>query len=112
MAQRAREGSVVHRVPSWWLPVCLGVVAALLGIRSAFSATTPPPETIDRVLRKHAPAVLQDIRKHGYRNVGVLRFHVKKGDEPESDAVGLINQGLATRLELALILANDLRNPV
>jgi hypothetical protein len=39
------------------------------------------------------------------KNVGVLKFRVKKGNGPSSDTVGTLNMTLADRLELALILA-------
>jgi hypothetical protein len=42
----------------------------------------------------------------------VLKFRVQKGDEEASDNVGPLNQTLATRLELALALADDDKEPV
>ena len=87
----------------------------VLGMTTAAAAQPPAatePQTIERALRKHAPEIISDIRKHGYKNVGVLKFRVKKGGGQASDRVGLINQSLADRLEIALILADKPRTPL
>jgi tetratricopeptide (TPR) repeat protein/tRNA A-37 threonylcarbamoyl transferase component Bud32 len=69
--------------------------------------------SIERELLNHVPNTLGFLRERGYHHVGVLKFRVKKADEDEaSDNVGPLNQSLATRLELALVLANDDKNPV
>ncbi len=95
-----------------WLVGLIGA-AAMLGLTGRLRAAPPTaPETIDRALARQAPAILNDLRQHGYKNVGVLKFRVKKGDGRVSDRVGLINQSLADRLEIALILANDWRHPL
>jgi hypothetical protein len=68
--------------------------------------------SLDRELLKQAPVILRYAREHGYRNLGVLKFRVKKGDEPVSDNVGTLNLNLASRLEIALVLADDFSNPI
>ena len=92
----------------------VGIILVALGTISGRAAgqTAAAPETIDRALAKHASQISLALRTHSYRNVGVLRFRVKKGDGPISDRVGLLNQSLADRLEIALILANDVRDPI
>jgi len=65
------------------------------------------PERIDRGLLKQAPAIIKFLKNKGYKNVGVLKFQVKKGNEPATDSAGLINLAVANQLELALLLAND-----
>jgi len=93
------------------------VATIILGLTGPSTAQPPAapaaePETIDRALLKHAPEILRDLRSHGYKNVGVLKFRVQKEDGPISDRIGLINQSLADRLEIALILADELRAPL
>jgi mono/diheme cytochrome c family protein len=89
------------------------------------AATTPtPPPTptptpaparltgLDEELLKQAPIALQFLRERKYQNVGVLKFRIKMPGEVEaSDNVGPLNQSLATRLEMALALADDNKNP-
>jgi hypothetical protein len=69
-------------------------------------------DTLNQELLKQAPGVIRYLKQHGYRNVGVLKFRVQKGDEPMSDRVGLLNRNLATRLEIALVLANTFPDPL
>jgi len=67
---------------------------------------------LEKQLLKHAPAVLKSLRDQGCQNVGVLKFRVKKGNEPATDRAGTLNIRLAEKLELALILANSAQDPV
>ena len=55
---------------------------------------------------KQAPRVIRYLKGHDYKNVGVLKFRVKKGDEAATDSAGPLNTNLARRLEVALVLAN------
>ena len=48
-------------------------------------------DSLDRELLKQAPRVIRYLQDHGYKNVGVLKFRVKKGDELVSDRVGSLN---------------------
>jgi hypothetical protein len=64
-------------------------------------------DTIDEAFEKAAPALLAKLKERGATNVGVLKFMVQKGTAKPADAVGELNQGLADRLEAALILASD-----
>jgi hypothetical protein len=71
------------------------------------------PATLDEQLLKQAPLVLGYLREKGYKNVGVLKFRIRlEGEEEPSDNVGPLNQALATRLEMALVLADDDKEPV
>lgn len=63
--------------------------------------------TIDKRLQEQAPEILKQLREKGIHNVGVLKFRIKKGNDPVSDRVGTLNMFLADRLEVALILANS-----
>jgi hypothetical protein len=86
--------------------------------------TAAPPATIapapaataagslEEAFLKAASQELEYLRQQGYKTVGVLKFRVKRVGETASDNVGPLNQSLANRLEMALVLANDNRNPV
>ena len=84
------------------------IVAAVAGPTSAEERL----ETLDHQLLRHAPGVFRYLKEHGYKSVGVLKFRVKIGDQPLSDHVGPLNLSLADRLETALILADDFREPI
>jgi hypothetical protein len=69
-------------------------------------------DNIDKELVKKGPELLQELKKKGYHNVGVLKFTVKKGKSELTFNAGSLNHNMATRLENALILANDAENPM
>ncbi len=52
------------------------------------------------------------LKEHGVRNVGVLKYRVKKGDQPVSARIGTLNLDLAARREIALVLATDIKAPL
>ena len=89
-----------------------GVLFAALGLVMLATPGAPASDTLDRELLKNAPKIIRYLKDHGYKNVGALKFRVKKGDEPIGDHVGPLNLNLADRLEIALILADDVRNPI
>lgn len=89
-----------------------GAIAAALVLSAAAGMPAADAETLDRALLKQAPTVIRHLKDRGYKNVGVLKFLVKKGDAPASDRVGTLNLDLAARLQVALVLANDSRQPV
>jgi hypothetical protein len=86
------------------------VAAALAAF--ALGAAETPLEPIDRALSRQGPALMKYVRARGYKNVGVLKFRVRRGADPMDWSAGPIDTGLATRLELALVLAEDLGHPV
>lgn len=69
-------------------------------------------ESLDRELMARAPQVLQFLKSKGYTNVGLLKFLVKKGNEPTTDNAGSLNLDVAQHLSIALILADDARQSV
>ncbi len=69
-------------------------------------------EDLERQLLQQAPRVLQYLKEKGCRNVGVLKFRVQKGKAAATDNAGTLNLSLARRLEVALVLANDVRAQV
>lgn len=81
--------------------------AVLTGAPAAVRA-----DNIDKELVKKGPELLQELKKKGYHNVGVLKFTVKKGKSELTFNAGSLNHNMATRLENALILANDAQNPM
>ncbi|MGA2256948.1 MAG: hypothetical protein ABSG53_20035, partial [Thermoguttaceae bacterium] len=72
---------------------------------------------LERQFLKHAPQVIKYLEDKGCKNVGVLKFIVKKdADEGQgpgfSDRAGTLNLEAAQRLEMALVLANSARPPI
>jgi hypothetical protein len=84
-------------------------LAAVLVVPAATRA-----DNIDQELYKQAPRLMEYLKKQGYQNVGVLKFRVQRGTR-EADAsfnAGPLNRNMASRMENALILANDVKQPV
>jgi hypothetical protein len=82
-------------------------LAALVGLVAPTRAADLEGALLDR-----AKGLVKHCQQKGYKTVGVLKFQgLKEGASP-SDNLGTINTLIARRLEVALILANDPRNPV
>lgn len=71
-----------------------------------------PPASITHSLRRQAPSLFASLRDLGYKNVGVLKFRIVRGDGQPSDDAGPLCFGLADQLQVALVLANDLEDPI
>src|SRR3954454_19625901 len=83
-------------------------VAALAALALlAGSAGAAGPEALDNALRGRAPEIVKRLHQSGYKDVGVLKFLVARGDGKLSDNVGLLNRSVANRLEVALVLSLD-----
>jgi len=93
-----------------------GLLALILTLTAALSAgasdAADKVDNLDTALNAHAQSILRYLRDHHCRNVGILKFRVKKGEQPVSFRVGLLNDNLAERLETALILANTQQPPI
>lgn len=63
-------------------------------------------DPLDDALFDKATSILEQLKKKGFTNVGVVKFLVRHGDAEPSDDVGDLNLTLANKLEVALILAN------
>jgi len=64
-------------------------------------------QTITEGIQKQLPQVIEFLNEKELKNVGVLKFRVRKaGEKDVSDSVGPMNSLLADRFELGLILAN------
>lgn len=85
--------------------IVLSACLSLLSFSTARAEDKRAP-ALDKQLFLQAPKILEYAREKGYKNLGVLKFRVKKGKEPVSDNVGTLNMFLANRLEVALVLAN------
>ena len=64
-------------------------------------------ESIERELYRQAPDMIKTLKDKGYKNVGVLRFLVQKGDEKPTTLAGTLNLDMANRVAIALILQNN-----
>ncbi len=63
---------------------------------------------LEDAIRQVAPDILRWAEDNGCRNIGVLKFLVRRGqDAPTMDSGGTLNMSMANRLETALILALD-----
>src|SRR5215208_5809592 len=80
---------------------------ALAGIAAPAHAADLEGALLDR-----AKALIKHSQAKGYRTVGVMKFLGAKDGGDFSDNLGTVNTLLARRLEVALVLANDPRNPV
>src|SRR5215213_5211926 len=67
---------------------------------------------LEGALLDRAKALIKHSQAKGYKTVGVLKFLGAKDGGDFSDNLGTVNALLARRLEVALVLANDPRNPV
>ena len=64
------------------------------------------------MLKRCADDTIAYCDQHEFESVGVLKFLVVKDDKEFSDHVGTINSLLAQRMEVALVLANNPRDPI
>lgn len=69
-------------------------------------------DALDQALRNKAGDLMKQLRQRGYNNVGVLRFQVQVGAQKPTFTAGLLNSAMATRLENALIIADNERAPI
>ncbi len=99
--QNVRFSTIRNRSTAWWYTAALVVGAAVLAAGSPARA-----DNLDTALAKHAPDVIRYLQEHHSHNVGILKFRVKKGNQPISFKVGLINDNMVERLEIALVHAD------
>lgn len=81
--------------------VLAGIIA--LAAPAAASAQSDP---FVEAIRGQARIVLEQAKKKGFKNIGVLKFQVRKGTAAPSDDVGELNTSLALKTENALIVEN------
>jgi len=83
----------------------IGIATVSLGTLNAYAA-----DDLEKKLMTSAPEILDHARKAGYRNIGILKFRV--GNERNGTTDSALGRRLADKLEMALILKNELANPV
>jgi hypothetical protein len=84
----------------------LAIVLSLLAVKAP-AADNDKLERLDQALLKQAPLIIKHLQDKGYKNIGVLKFQVKKGENALTDNAGPINLAVANQLEVALLIAND-----
>src|SRR3954469_22135156 len=67
---------------------------------------------LEGALLDRAKGLMKFSQQKGYKSIGVLKFLGVKEGSDLSDNLGTINTLLARRLEVALVLTNDPRNPI
>lgn len=72
---------------------------------AAVPARAGEPRDLDAALKEKAKTILDHARDKKATNIAVLKFLVRTGDGPYSHNAGPLNNGLADRLTVALILA-------
>ncbi len=87
-------------------------MAALPGVASSGLSSIAHADAIEGALRDEAPRVMKYIHDHGYHTVGVLKFAVKKGNQPARFDAGTLNTKIPRGLEHALILLVEPGKPL
>jgi hypothetical protein len=83
------------------------VIAAFAAIAAETRA-----DDLEGALLDRTKSLVKYSQAKGYKTVGVLKFLGAKDGGDFSDNLGTVNLLLARRLEVALVLANDPRNPI
>ncbi|TWT94219.1 hypothetical protein [Neorhodopirellula pilleata] len=85
--------------------IAIGLATLLLTLGNARAA-----DDLEKKLISVAPEILEHARNSGYRNIGVLKFRV--GNERNGTTDSALGRRLADKLEMALILKNELSNEI
>ncbi len=88
------------------------VSLTVLSLVALTASSAQAADDLESQFLRQAPTILSALREKGYANVGVLKFRIKKGNEPATDRAGTLNLRLTEKLELALILANKVSEPI
>jgi hypothetical protein len=89
-------------------PVLCTLAVGLLLLQPARSRA----DHIDDKLIENSDKLVKALQNKGFKNVGVIKFMVKRGKDKLDATVGPINLNLATRVENALILGMDPDKPL
>jgi hypothetical protein len=81
-------------------------------VAAALAAAPARAVDLEAALLDRAKGLVKHCQQQNCRTVGVLKFLGAKDGGNLSDNLGTVNTLLARRLEVALVLANDPRNPV
>jgi hypothetical protein len=91
----------------------LWIALLSLGLLAPAPARAEEPPTLEFGLGREARKIIEHLNDKGYRTVGVLKFLLRRqGQDKFSDSLGPLNLLLARRLEVALVVKNDPKNPV
>jgi hypothetical protein len=86
-------------------------IAIAFVILAGFAAPARAAD-LESALLDRAKGLIKHCQANKYQTVGVLKFLAAKEGSPFTDNLGTINALVARRLEVALVLANDPRNPI
>jgi hypothetical protein len=81
----------------------LTAIAVLVMTSPVVRAANDP---LDEAMFDKAKSIIETLKGKGYKNIGVVKFLFQKGDGQLQDDVGDLNQTLANKLEVGMILAN------
>jgi hypothetical protein len=94
-------------------PMSLRLVCATMATSLLLALpSTSQADHVDDELIKNAEALVKALQEKGYKNVGVIKFMVKRGNDALSPNVGAINMNMATRVENALLYGMDAAKPL
>jgi hypothetical protein len=85
-------------------------MAIFVGLSNA--AITARADHMDDKLIEVAPGLVKSLQEKGFKNVGVLKFLVKKGNAASDGNAGALNMNMAERIENALLLGVDEAKPM
>jgi len=86
-------------------------IAIAFVILAGFAAPARAAD-LESALLDRAKGLIKHCQANKYQTVGVLKFLAAKEGSPFTDNLGTINALVARRLEVALVLVNDPRNPI
>jgi hypothetical protein len=82
------------------------------GAPSAREPGKPELPTVEAAMLQVGGRLVSHLQSRGYSSIGVLKFLVSADGQKTSDSVGPLNLRLAEQLELALLLRNNVNNPL
>lgn len=87
--------------------------SSLLGLLLILGATTRlHADQLDLAVKKHAPDLIEQLRKEGVNTLGVLRFRIQIGESKPSFSVSALNGELTGLVENAIVLSNSAKKPL
>lgn len=92
--------------------ICCSLVVFGLVSSSRTPVRADDPMTMTDRLLAEAPQIVKYLTDHHYQTVGVVKFSIKKGNQPASYNAGTLNTKMALRLEHALVMANSGNQPL
>jgi hypothetical protein len=81
-------------------------------VAAALTGRAARGDNLDAALVINAPKVMSYLREHHCKNVGVLKFRVRKAGHSSSFRTGTINDNIVERLEMALVHVDSEDAPI